>query len=186
MRSSTLALFGLSLGFALACGGGEKPAEPTTTPPPPPPPAAETAPAAAGGIGVAECDDYFKKVDDCLSKLDATAKSSFETSQKTMKEQWTAAASTPEGKAGLATGCKAALDAFTCPAMPATGTATGTEAGTKEPAGGTAEPANNTGGRTPPKSEGSAEGRRERPGSSTGTSSGSNSDDAGGRKARPK
>jgi hypothetical protein len=181
MRSSSLTFIGLSVAFLLACGGGEKPAETTTTtPPPPPPPAADTT-GTAGGIGVAECDDYFKKVDDCLSKLDATAKSAFETSQKTMKDQWTAAAATPEGKAGLATGCKAALDAFTCPAMPAgDATGTGTDA-TKEET--KSEPPNNTGGRTPPtRTGGDAEGRRERP---DGSSGGRTTDGAEGRRTRP-
>ncbi|MFZ5475433.1 MAG: hypothetical protein ACOZNI_01550 [Myxococcota bacterium] len=118
MRSSSLALFGLSLAFALACGGGDKPAETTTTPPPPPPPttpANGTATATPTGIGVTECDDYAKKVDECAAKLDATQKAALETSSKTLVDSWKTAAATPEGKATLATTCKTALDSFDCP-----------------------------------------------------------------------
>jgi len=111
MNLRLVSVLALALGFSLACGGGSTTTE---TPPPPPPPA-------DGSIGVAECDAYIKKVDDCMGKLDATAKTAFESSSKQMVDAWKQAAATPEGKAGLAQGCKMAVDMFTCPEMPATG-----------------------------------------------------------------
>ena len=94
MNLRLVSVLALALGFSLACGGGSTTTE---TPPPPPPPA-------DGSIGVAECDAYIKKVDDCMGKLDATAKTAFESSSKQMVDAWKQAAATPEGKAGLAQG----------------------------------------------------------------------------------
>lgn len=65
-----------------------------------------------GAIGVKECDDYLTKMEACVGKLDATSKGIYEGQLKTNREAWKTAASTPQGKAGLATGCKAALDAI--------------------------------------------------------------------------
>jgi hypothetical protein len=73
---------------------------------------------AGGGdsIGVAECDDYFKALDNCVSKNPAM-KAAMEQSRKTNRDAWKQAASTPQGKEGLKTGCKAATDALkqSCP-----------------------------------------------------------------------
>lgn len=121
-------LFGslsIALGFALACTGGS-----TEAPPPPPaaPPAPEVAPpppapvAADGAIGVPECDDYMKKMSACLAQMDPAMKAASETGFKQTTDAWRAAAATPEGKAGLAMGCKAAVDAI--PASCGTGGAT--------------------------------------------------------------
>jgi hypothetical protein len=67
-------------------------------------------------IGVAECDDYFKALDACVGKNPAM-KSAMETSKETNRKAWKQAASTPQGKEGLKTGCKAATDALkqSCP-----------------------------------------------------------------------
>jgi len=77
---------------------------------------AAAAPAGGGGgggdIGVAECDDYLKKMNDCLGKMPAEAKAAQEQAFKASKDAWKAAAATPQGKEGLKTGCKAALDAL--------------------------------------------------------------------------
>ena len=95
--------------FALACTGG------TETPPPAPPaPPVEVAPppvapAATGEVGVAECDEYIKQMPACLSSMDPAMKAASESSFKMTSDAWRAAAATPEGKAGLAVGCKAAL-----------------------------------------------------------------------------
>lgn len=63
-----------------------------------------------GEIGVAECDEYVTKYKACLSdKVPAEAKDAMETGMKTMVDGWKQAASTPEGKKGLAEGCKQAL-----------------------------------------------------------------------------
>ena len=110
MNRPLLPLLALALGFSLACSGGSAPD--ATTPPPPPP--------ADGSIGVPACDDYIKKVDECVGKLnDATAKAAFESSNKQTIDAWRQAAATPAGKGGLETGCKMALDMFKCPEMPA-------------------------------------------------------------------
>lgn len=70
--------------------------------------------AAASGdkIGVAECDDYITKYAACIAKMPAAAKTTAETGFKTQKDAWRAAAATPQGKEGLKTGCKMALDAL--------------------------------------------------------------------------
>jgi hypothetical protein len=73
-------------------------------------------PAAAGGggdsIGVQECDDYLKKMSDCLGKMPAEAKSASEQALKSSKDAWKQAAATPQGKDSLKIACKAALDAL--------------------------------------------------------------------------
>jgi len=66
---------------------------------------------AADKIGVPECDEYIQKYEACVnSKVPeaqrAMLKTSFEQQRKAFKD----AAATPQGKAGLATGCKQALD----------------------------------------------------------------------------
>ena len=69
------------------------------------------APAAGGDIGVAECDDYIKKMNDCAGKMQPEAAGPMKESMATMQKAWKDAASTPEGKTALASGCKQALDA---------------------------------------------------------------------------
>jgi len=69
--------------------------------------------AAAGDkVGVAECDDYITKYAACIKKMPAAAQTTAETGFKTQKDAWRAAAATPQGKEGLKTGCKMALDAL--------------------------------------------------------------------------
>ena len=64
-----------------------------------------------GEIGVAECDEYVTKYKACLSdKVPEEARAAMETGMKTLVDGWKKAAETDEGKKGLATGCKAALD----------------------------------------------------------------------------
>jgi hypothetical protein len=46
----------------------------------------------------------------CLSKLPAVAKDQYEKSFEQTRTAWRNAASTPQGKAGLAQGCKAMTD----------------------------------------------------------------------------
>ncbi len=65
----------------------------------------------ADTIGVAECDEYIAKYEACINSkvpenLRATYKGAFDSARKA----WRDAAATPQGKAGLATTCKAALD----------------------------------------------------------------------------
>jgi len=62
-------------------------------------------------IGVAECDEYIEKYEACInSKVPeaqrAILKTSFEAQRKAFKD----AAANPQAKAGLATGCKQAIE----------------------------------------------------------------------------
>lgn len=70
------------------------------------------APAGGGDVGVAECDDYIKKMEACIGKMPAEAKAAMEQGFKQSKDAWKQAAATPQGKEGLKTACKAALDAL--------------------------------------------------------------------------
>lgn len=101
MKNMTLALI-LGAIFVAACGdkGGEK--------------GAASGEAKSGGgdsIGVAECDDYFKKMEACIGKMPAEGKKMYEDSMKQNRDAWKAAASGP-GKDTLKTACKAATDAI--------------------------------------------------------------------------
>jgi hypothetical protein len=88
-----------------------KPADPAAKPADKPADKPAAAPAAGGDIGVAECDDYIKKMNDCSGKMQPEAAGPMKESMETMKKAWRDAASTPEGKTALASGCKQALDA---------------------------------------------------------------------------
>ena len=72
----------------------------------------ENTAASGDKIGVQECDDYITKYAACIAKMPAAAKGPAETGFKTQKDAWKAAAATPQGKEGLKTGCKMALDAL--------------------------------------------------------------------------
>lgn len=97
-----------------ACGGGasqQQSAAPVTQAPAS---TAAAAPAATGvsEFGVPECDDYMSKYVACIdSKVPEAARAMVRQGLDQTKAQWKQAASTPEGKAGLAAGCKAASDA---------------------------------------------------------------------------
>ncbi len=85
----------------VAEGGGEKKAE-------------EMKPAEGGGggeIGVAECDEYVTKMRACLDKMPAEAKGASQGAFDQSIAAWKQAASNEASRAGLATACKAALDA---------------------------------------------------------------------------
>jgi len=72
----------------------------------------KTETASAGSIGVPECDDYIAKLDACLnSKVPEAARGAFRSQAEGLRKSWKDAAATPQGKAGLAVGCKAASDA---------------------------------------------------------------------------
>jgi hypothetical protein len=125
MTTKLISLFALCalLGLAmLACGGAENTNTANTntattnantkaaaTPAAASTPASTTS--AAGDIGVAECDDFLKKYEACVSgKVPAAAQATFKTSLDTWRSSWKKLAETPQGKAGLATACKSALD----------------------------------------------------------------------------
>jgi BRCT domain type II-containing protein len=62
-------------------------------------------------IGVPECDDYIAKYEACVNgKVPEMARAQFNSSMKNLRDAWRKAAATPEGKAGLAAGCKQATE----------------------------------------------------------------------------
>ena len=66
---------------------------------------------AAGDIGVPECDDFLKKYEACVSgKVPAAAQATYKSSLDTWRNSWKQLAQTPQGKAGLATACKSAME----------------------------------------------------------------------------
>jgi len=106
---SAFGLMGLAVAMTVACGEAKPPAQ--TPPPAAPaatPAAAAPAPAAATSeFGVPECDDYMTKYVACVdSKVPEAARASLRQALDQTKSQWQQAASTPEGKNGLAMACK--------------------------------------------------------------------------------
>jgi hypothetical protein len=110
---------GLTLAAAMlaaACGGGGTQTAPAQNKPAAPPTTAAAKPPVAAGVadgdfGVKECDEYIRKYLACIdSKVPEAARAMVRQSLDTTKAQWKQAASTPEGRAGLATGCKSATD----------------------------------------------------------------------------
>lgn len=70
---------------------------------------ADAAPTAS--VGVPECDDYLTKVKACLTdKVPAEQRAGLEGALEQSRTAWTQAASTPQGKAALASACKTALE----------------------------------------------------------------------------
>ena len=65
---------------------------------------------AAGEIGIAECDEYIKKMRECLKKMPDEAKAATEAGFKQTVDAWKQAATNAAAKDSLAQGCKAALD----------------------------------------------------------------------------
>lgn len=114
--------------FLVGCGGSETTSTNTTsdtagsksttssTPSTPSTPATTSSPATTTStsgekIGVPECDDFLAKYEACvLSKVPAAARAQYESSLATWRKTWRETASTPQGKAGLAMGCKMASD----------------------------------------------------------------------------
>jgi hypothetical protein len=71
----------------------------------------ESSAAAGDKIGVAECDEYLTKYEKCLKdKVPAMARGSLEQGMEQMRDAWKQAAQNEAAKAGLATGCKQALE----------------------------------------------------------------------------
>jgi len=116
MRMQWLVLLGAAL--AVACGGGPS----TNTAPASDVKAAAFAPepavvpasntAATTEFGVKECDDYLAKYTACVSaRVPAPVRAAMIAALDQSKNQWKAAAYTPEGRAGLAEACTQARDA---------------------------------------------------------------------------
>ena len=70
-----------------------------------------TGTASADAVGVPECDEYLTKYEKCIKdKVPAAARPSLETSMKQTRDSWKSLAANPTTKAGLAQGCKQALE----------------------------------------------------------------------------
>jgi hypothetical protein len=83
----------------LACGGGANNANGGGTT------------ASGDKIGVAECDEFIQKYEACVnSKVPESGRSMVKANLDAMRNAWKKAAETPQGKAGLAQGCKTALE----------------------------------------------------------------------------
>ena len=97
---------------AAACGGAPEKAPATTSSVPAAAPTTAVAPAASTAeFGVPECDDYLKKYLACMdTKMPEAGRAMARQTLDQTKASWKQAASTPEGKSGLAMGCKAATD----------------------------------------------------------------------------
>ena len=65
----------------------------------------------ADKIGVPECDEYISKWEACVnSKVPEAQRAQYKSSFDTLRKSWKDAAANPQAKAGLATGCKQALE----------------------------------------------------------------------------
>jgi hypothetical protein len=87
--------------LAAGCGGGAEASKEAA-------PATQAAKSASGAteFGVPECDNYVKKYMACVdSKVPESARAFLRQSFEATKAQWKQAASTPQGRAGLASGC---------------------------------------------------------------------------------
>lgn len=73
-------------------------------------PAATTAPA-GDKIGVAECDDYLAKVDNCVgSKVPEAARAQYRTGIEQTRKSWRDLAANPQTRGSLAAACKSATE----------------------------------------------------------------------------
>ena len=74
-------------------------------------PSASPATAGGGDIGIAECDEYLKKYEACVSdKVPEAARAQLRASLETTRKSWRDLAANPQTKGTLATACKQAHD----------------------------------------------------------------------------
>ena len=64
----------------------------------------------AGKIGVPECDEFLAAYEACISKVPEVGRAQYKATLASWRQAWLNAASTPQGKAGLATTCKAVIE----------------------------------------------------------------------------
>jgi hypothetical protein len=96
MRVLTRVVLLIGLTTAAGCGGSGSAPAPST---------------AGASFGVPECDDYIAKYEACLNgKVPDAARDMVRQQLDATRASWKQAASTPEGKASLAAGCKMATE----------------------------------------------------------------------------
>lgn len=111
MKKQTLILSALFIAAFAVGACAKKDSGPTTTTTTITTSSTTSAPSASS-IGVPECDDYINKYEKCISsKVPEIARAPMKDAFDKTRAGWKAAASTPEGKQGLAMGCKMAADA---------------------------------------------------------------------------
>ena len=116
------ALATAGIAMTVACGGGDKAAAPPATTAATTPASGVAATIADGDFGVPECDSYMKKYVACIdSKVPEAGRAMLKQGLDQTKAAWKQAASTPQGKAGLAQACvqaettaKQAMGAYGC------------------------------------------------------------------------
>jgi hypothetical protein len=95
MWRETSALLCAAVCLAVGCGTKEGAAGSTST--------------SEEAIGVAECDDYFKKMNEFTEGLPEEARAARAPGLKAMRDAWREAARTPAGKDSLKATCKEQL-----------------------------------------------------------------------------
>ena len=115
MTSSLKTMLAVSCAAALAasCSGPQQAAPQSdlsaTAAPAAPAAGGGTMAVASGDFGVPECDSYMKKYLACVdSKVPDMARPALKQALDQQKAAWKQAASTPQGRAALATGCSQA------------------------------------------------------------------------------
>lgn len=107
--SSMIAAFFIA---ALVLGACTKKHEETSTTTTTTTTTADTTAPSGDAVGVPECDDYIAKYEKCVNdKVPEMARAPMKDAFDKLRVSWKSAASTPEGKSALASGCKQALDA---------------------------------------------------------------------------
>ena len=121
MRISVGSMVVIMTAFACyACGSSAAPPQPAASSTPSASTPASTSPSVE--FGVAECDAYMKKYLACVDRLAPAAQTAARQALEQSSAAWKQAAGTEQGKAMLATTCKAASDSA-APAMRAQGCA---------------------------------------------------------------
>jgi hypothetical protein len=110
---SRVSILGVAV-VAASCGGQATPPPATRPAASTPPAATQAAPPATGdaAFGVQECDDYINAFLACVdAKVPEASRAMMRQQLEQTREQWKMAASTSEGRASLAVGCRASRDA---------------------------------------------------------------------------
>ena len=114
MKRHLTPLLVLAGAVTFACGG-EKPAPApaaTAAPPKATAPPATLAPAAttAGDIGIAECDDFLRKYEACVTDhVPAATRAQYQVGMDQWRKTWKSIAAQPAARPSLVTACQQAL-----------------------------------------------------------------------------